>query len=71
VGYVELVGSDGIVSWTGDGSRKRHGDDYGYVGFSQYDCDDDGESSRVERDAVTDEPVSWVDRGNVNAHTDR
>ena len=71
MGYVELVGSDGLVGRTRDGSRKRHGDDYGYVGFSQYDRDYDGESGRCERSSVTDESVTWVDRGNGNAHTDR
>ena len=71
MGYVEFVGSDGIVSGSRDGSRKRHGDDHGHIGFSQFDCDYDGESGRVERHARTDESVTFVGRGNVNTHTDR
>ena len=62
MGYIEFIGSDGIVSWSGDCSRKRHIDDHGYVGFSQRDCDDDGESGRVERNTVTDESVTFVGR---------
>ena len=71
MGYVELVGSDGLVSGSRDGSRKRHGDDHGYVRLGEHDRDYDGESGRGERDAITDESVTWVGRGNVNAHTDR
>jgi len=70
VGYVELVGSDGIVCGSGDGSRKRHGDDHGYVRIGEHDRDYDGESGRCERNTVTDEPVTCIDRGNGNAHTD-
>ena len=62
MGYVEFIGCYGIICGTGDGSRKRHGDDHGYIRFSQRDCDDDGESDRVERHVVTDEPVVHVSR---------
>ena len=62
MGYVEFIGSDGIICGTGDGSRKRHGNDHGYVRLGEHDCDDDGESDRVERHVVTDEPVVHVSR---------
>ena len=62
MGYIEFVGSDGIVCGSGDCSRKRHGDDHGYVRLGEHDCDDDGESGRVERNTVTDESVTFVGR---------
>ena len=71
MGYIEFIGSDGIVSGSSDCSRKRHGDDHGNVRLGEHDGDYDGESGRCERSTVTDEPVTWVDRGNGNAHTDR
>ena len=62
VDYVELIDCNGIVCGSGDCSSKRHGYDHGNIGFSQYDCDDDGESGRVERNTVTDESVTFVGR---------
>ena len=61
----------GIVCRSGDFGRHGHGDDHGYEWLGQHDCDYDGESGRVERNTVTDEPVACVDRGNGNTHTDR
>ena len=62
MGYVEFIGSDGIVCWSSDGSSKRHIDDHSDIGFGQRDCNDDGESGRVERNTVTDESVACVGR---------
>ena len=70
VSFTGLVTSVACARARNLGSR-RHGNDHGHIGISQCDCDDDGESGRVERNTVTDEPVACVDRGNGNTHTDR
>ena len=52
----------GLVCRSGDCGSERYGDDHGYEWLGQCDCDDDGESGRVERHAVTYEPVVRVGR---------
>ncbi len=71
MGYVELVGRDGIVRGSGDCGRRRYGYDHCYEWIGEHDRDSYGESGRVERNTVIDEPVAFVDRGNGNTHTDR
>jgi hypothetical protein len=62
VGYVEFIGSDGIVCGAGDFGSRRYGNDHGHIGFGEQDRDSYGESGRVGRRARTDEPVVRIGR---------
>ena len=57
MGYVEFIGCDGLICRARDCGSRWHGYDHCYEWLGQHDCDDDGDSGRVERNPVTDESV--------------
>jgi hypothetical protein len=69
--HIEFVDRDGLICWARDCGSYGIRHDHSHVGFSERIGFGDGDSGRVFGNAVTDESLVRVDRGNGNTHTDR